>query len=200
MTSMRSERGLTLVELLVTSLVMITVLGITTGLLVNASTMFTQQRTALEGRNSGAASLDMLTRLLRQSACVIATTVRCNSITPDPDNNGIFDSVRVQADWNPRNGVLTDPYEDVFFTVAADVVTGRMVLWKREPADAALVAFGDGVLSLRFVYTNQNGGALPNVVAQPDLIGGVAMTVVTEAARGLPAVTTTTAISLRRVK
>ena len=199
MTSMRSERGLTLVELLVTSLVMITVLGITTGLLVNASTMFTQQRTALEGRNSGAASLDMLTRLLRQSACVSATNVYCSSITPDPDGNGIFDSVRVQADWNPRNGLLTDPYEDVFFTVAADV-TGRMVLWKREPADAALVAFGDGVLSLRFVYTNQNGGALPNVVARPDLIGGVAMTVVTEAARGLPAVTTTTAISLRRVK
>lgn len=200
MTTVRSEQGFTLAELLVTSMVMVIVLGLTTGVLMQASTMFTQQRIALESRNNGAASLDMLSRLLRQSACVSATDVYCNSVTPDPDGNGVFDSVRVQADWNPRNAVLTDPYENVLFLVAPDVATGRSVLWKREPGDATLVAFGDGVLSLRFTYTNQNGGPLPNVVARPDLIGGVTMTVLTEAARGLPPITTTTAISLRRVK
>ena len=36
-------------------------------------------------------------------------------------------SVRVQADWNPRDGVLDDPYENVLFVVAGNT------LWKREP-------------------------------------------------------------------
>ena len=49
------------------------------------------------------------------------------------------------------------------------------MLWKREPADAALVSFGDRVQSLSFIYTNQNGGPLDQspASARPDLIGGV---------------------------
>ena len=99
---------------------------------------------------------------------------------PDPDGNGVFDSVRVRADWNPRDGDFDDPYEDVLFVVA------NGMLWKREPTDAALVSFGDSVQSLRFTYTNQNGGPLANPVARPDLIGGVTITIVTTAGQGLP--------------
>ena len=54
--------------------------------------------------------------------------------------------------------------------------------------------------SLRFTYTNQNGGPLANPVGRPDLIGGVNVTIVTTAGRGLPSVTSTSAISLRRIK
>ena len=74
------------------------------------------------------------------------------------------------------------------------------MLWKREPADAGLVSFGERVESLRFTYTNQNGGVLANPVARPDLIGGVNVTIVTTAGRGHPSVTSTSAISLRRIK
>ena len=88
-----------------------------------------QQRAALDGRNSAAASVDLLARLLRQSSCVSATNVYCQAIFPDPDDNGVFDSVRVQADWNPRDGDLNDPYEDVLFVVA------NSTLWKREPTE-----------------------------------------------------------------
>ena len=193
-TAPRDERGFTMVELLVSSAVMVIVLGVSTGVLMRSSTMFTQQRTALDGRNSAAASIDMLQRLLRQSSCVSATDVYCQSIIPDPDNNGVFDSVRVRGDWNPRDGDLLDPYEDVLFVV------NNGVLFKREPADTALIPFGDGIQSLRFTYTNQNGGALANPVARPDLIGGVTMTVVTLPANGLPAVTSATTISVRRIK
>lgn len=192
--NLSSERGMTMVELLVSSAVMIIVLGLTTSVLTKSSTMFAQQRASLDGRNSAAASVDLLGRLLRQSSCISATAVYCQSITPDPDNNGIFDSVRVQADWNPRDGVLDDPYEDVLFVVA------NGILWKREPTDAAPVAFGDRVQSLRFVYTNQNGGPMANAVSRPDLIGGVTITIVTTAGAGLPAVTSTSSISLRRIK
>jgi len=192
--SVSSERGMSMIELLVTSAVMIIVLGVSTTVLTRSSTMFTQQRAALDGRNSAAASVDLLARLLRQSSCVSATNVYCQSIFPDPDVNGVFDSVRVQADWNPRDGVLDDPYEDVLFVVDGGT------LWKREPADAAPVPFGDRVESLRFVYTNQNGGALANPVGRPDLIGGVGITIVTTSGRGLPSVSSSSSVSIRRIK
>jgi prepilin-type N-terminal cleavage/methylation domain-containing protein len=192
--NLSSERGMTMVELLVSSAVMLVVLSVSTTVMTKSSTMFSQQRAALGGRNSAAASVDLLTRLLRQSSCVSATAVYCQSIFPDPDGNTVFDSVRVRADWNPRDGDLNDAYEDVLFVVA------NGTLWKREPSDAALVSFGDQVESLRFTYTNQNGAALANPVARPDLIGGVNVTIVTTAGRGLPSVTSTSAISLRRIK
>jgi hypothetical protein len=62
------------------------------------------------------------------------------------------------------------------------------------------VSFGDRVQSLRFTYTNQNGGALANPVARPDLIGGVTVTIVTTAGQGLPAVTSSGSVSVRRIK
>ena len=192
--NLSSERGMTMVELLVSSAVMIVVLGVSTTVMSKSSTMFGQQRAALGGRNSAAASIDLLTRLLRQSSCISATAVYCQSIFPDPDGNNLFDSVRVQADWNPRDGDINDAYEDVLFVVA------NGVLWKREPSDAALVSFGDQVQSLGFTYTNQNGGPLANPVTRPDLIGGVNVTIVTTAGQGLPSVTSTSAISLRRIK
>ncbi|WP_157898660.1 PilW family protein [Luteitalea pratensis] len=192
--TLSSERGMTMVELLVSSAVMLVVLSVTTTVMTKSSTMFTQQRAALDGRNSGAAAIDLLTRLLRQSSCISATAVYCQSIVPDPEPNGVFDSVRVRADWNPRDGDLNDPYEDVYFVV------GGGTLWKKEPSDPGLVSFGDQVQSLNFAYTNQNGGPLTNPVARPDLIGGVRVTIVTTAGRGLPSVTSTSAISLRRIK
>ena len=96
-----SERGMSMVELLVSSVVMMIVLGVSTTVLTKSSTMFTQQRAALDGRNSSAASIDLLTRLLRQSSCISATAVYCQSIFPDPDGNNIFDSVRVQRRLEP---------------------------------------------------------------------------------------------------
>ena len=193
--TLSSERGMTMVELLVSSAVMLVVLGVTTTVMTKSSTMFTQQRAALDGRNSAAASVDLLTRLLRQSSCVSATAVYCQSIFPDADGNSVFDSVRVRADWNPRDGDLNDPYEDVLFVVA------NGTLWKREPADAVPVSFGDARRSRCASPTpTRTAAPLANPVGRPDLIGGVNVTIVTTAGRGLPSVTSSSSISLRRIK
>jgi prepilin-type N-terminal cleavage/methylation domain-containing protein len=199
--SLSSERGFTMLELLVSSAVMVLVLGISTGVLMKSSSMFTQQRAAMDGRNSAAAGIDIMARLLRQSSCT-NTAVFCQSILPDEDANGIFDTVRVRADWNPRDGALDDPYEDVYFVVGlADTPAGqRWTLFKREPTDAALVPFGEGVQSIRFAYLNQNGGPLANAAALPNLIGGVVMTVTTTPTNGMPAVISASTISVRRIK
>lgn len=195
-TELTSERGMTMVELLVGTAVTICVLGMTTSVLTRSSRMFTQQNAAMESRNSTGAAIDTLVRLMRQTSCISDTAVYCNSLNPDPDNNNVFDSVRVQGDWNPRDGALDDPYEDVIFVVADNV------LFKREPTDASLVAFGDGVNAIRFTYTDQNG--LPMTVAtakaRPDLIAGANITVVSTPPRGLVSMTSTSAISIRRKK
>ena len=195
-TELKSEAGMTRVELLVGAAVTICVLGVSTTVLVQSSQMFTQQRSAMDSRNNAGAAMDTLVRLLRQTSCVSDTTVYCNSINPDPDNNGIFDTVRVQGDWNPRDGVLDDPYEDVIFRVVNNT------LFKMEPTDASLVEFGDGVEAIRFTYTDQNGA--PMTVAQakarPDLIAGVNLTLVSTPPQGLVSVTSTSAVSIRRKK
>lgn len=189
-----SERGLTMVELLVSTAVMVTVLLLTTSVMVSSSRMFGQQRAALDARDSSGAAMDLITRLLRQSSCISDTDVYCQAIFPDPDNNGVFDSVRIRGDWNPRDGAYDDPYEDVLFVVA------NGSLWKREPTDTALVSFGTRVQSIRFVYTNQNGGVLANPVGRADLIGGVTVTITSTQDTGMPVVTNTGAVSVRRIK
>jgi type II secretory pathway pseudopilin PulG len=196
-TAVTSERGMTMVELLVGSAVMITVLSVTTAILTQSSRMFTQQRTAMDTRNSAGASIDMLVRLMRQSSCISDKDVYCQSIFPDPDNNDVLDTVRVRGDWNPRDGDYGDDYEDVIFRVVNNT------LMKMEPSDqGVLVEFGDGVQSIRFAYTNQNGVAMTvaNAKARPDLITGVTMTVVSIPPQGLVPVTSASTISLRRKK
>ncbi|WP_239491415.1 PilW family protein [Luteitalea sp. TBR-22] len=189
-----SERGLTMVELLVSSAVMVVVLLMTTSVMVSSSRMFGQQRAALDARDTAGAAMDLITRLLRQSSCISDTDVYCQAIFPDPDNNGTFDSVRVRSDWNPRDGAYDDPYEDVLFVVA------NGSLWKREPTDAALVSFGPRVQSIAFAYTNQNGGPLANVLTRPDLIGGVNVTITSINDIGMPVTTSSGTISVRRIK
>ena len=195
-TELKSETGMTMVELLVGAAVTICVLGVSTTVLVQSSQMFTQQRSAMDSRNNAGAAMDTIVRLMRQSSCESDTDVNCNSIDPDPDNNGVFDSVRIRGDWNPRDKALDDDYEDVIFLVANNT------LFKREPTDAALVEFGDGVEAIRFTYTDQNGA--PMTVAQAKarahLIGGANITLVSTPPQGLVSITSTSAVSIRRKK
>ena len=142
--SPRNEAGFSLVELLVTVVVMLVVLGVIGQVMVRSDIVFRQQRQHLDRRFSVATTLDTVVRLLRQA----------ETVTTDPDGNGILDSVEIVADWNPRNGDTSDPYEAIEFSVAGNT------LFKREPADAAPIAFADGVTGLTFAYFNPAGGAV----------------------------------------
>lgn len=142
--ALNDERGFSLVELLMVSVIMLMALGITTGLFVQGNQMYADQRDYADVRSNAAAALDMTVRLLRG-----ATT-----ITTDPDGNLAADSVRVVADWNPKDGDTTDAYEDVTLTTAG----GQ--LFKREPTDAAPVAFADRIASIAFTYRNASGTVL----------------------------------------
>ena len=182
----RSERGVGMVELMVTMVVVMAVLGLTTQILMQAGRAFTNGQAAMDARNNNAAGIDMLERLVRQ-----ATT-----ITADPDANGVFDSVRVVADWNPRDGSVTGAYETVTFTVAGGV------LLMQDSTMGGPEVYAEGVQQMQFTYGDYQGAALPaaTVTAQPERIGTVGIALTAPPVDGMPPVVTATTVAIRRVK
>jgi len=151
-----NERGFSLAETLVVTAVLVVALGIVTNLFVQGNRMYAQQRDYADARSNASAVLDMTVRLLRGA----------QTITVDPDGNNAADSIRVVSDWNPRDGDTNDAYEDVTLTVAGGT------FFKREPADAAPVAFAERIASIAFTYRNGAGAliAAPWTAPQSNLV------------------------------
>jgi prepilin-type N-terminal cleavage/methylation domain-containing protein len=179
------DRGLSLIELLLTMVVILAVLATVTHIFIQSDKVYRQQRAHLDRRYGATATLDMIVRLLRQA----------QTITTDPDGNNLLDSVAITADWNPRDGDFTDPYENIRFTVA----NGTLV--KREPTDAADVAFADGIASLNFAYFNPAGGAVLNpLVATQAQLAFVRVTVQATPVEGQPGMALSSSASIRRLE
>lgn len=179
--ALHPEAGLTLVEMLITMVVTLLIVGATVQMIVAVQQSYATQQTRLEARTNARATMDMIARLART-----ATTV-----DPDPDGNGVLDSIRLVGDWNPDNGAA-DPYEDVTFTTAGGMVR------KQEPTDGVPAPFADRVASLAFAYRDTN-----NVVIAAPVAGGaiafIDIIVTTTAFRDGPGVVfrTSSAVRLR---
>jgi prepilin-type N-terminal cleavage/methylation domain-containing protein len=190
----RPEAGFSLVELLATIVVMLVVLGIVTQVVIRSQVVYGQQREHLERRYSTATTIEMMLRLLRQA----------QDIDVDPDGNGVLDSIRIRADWNPRDGdfeavpetVPVDAYEDITFT------RNGTTIFKWEPDfDADPVAFTDNINQLVFEYFNPAGGAVPNPLTSSDnQLAFVRVTVGTTPVDGQPGVVITSSASVRRLE
>ena len=179
---MRNERGFSLAETLVVTIVLIVAMGIATSLFVQGNNTYAAQRQYDDARSNASAALDMTVRLLRGA----------QTITPDPDNNLAADSVRVVSDWNPKDGDSTDAYEDVTFTVT------NGTLFKREPADVAPVAFANGIASIAFTYFTSAGVQLMTPwTANQNALELVTITVTTTAINGRQ-ITMSSSASVRR--
>jgi len=184
--TLSDQRGASLAEMMVSLAVVLCVLGLTTQILMQSGRAFTDGQARMENRNNNAAGIDMMERLIRQ-----ATT-----IVPDPDNNGVFDSIRVVHDWNPRDGAVTGPYETVTFSTAGGL------LLMQDSTMAAPAAFAEGVTALGFTYANYQGAPMTTaaVAAQQPLIGMVTVTMTTPAVNGAAGASHTVNVGLRRIK
>jgi hypothetical protein len=165
------EAGFSLTEIFVATAVTLTVIGAVMQVFVQANVSYRQARQVIDARNNAAAATDMIVRLVRMST----------TINPDPDGNGVLDSVRVVGDWNPLDGDTLDPYEDVRFTVFG----GQLL--KREPADAAAIPFADNVTSILFAYFSPTGAPIANPMAvDPELLAYVTIALTTPPVEGRP--------------
>jgi type II secretory pathway pseudopilin PulG len=179
------EAGFTLMELLFATAVSLVVAGVVMQMFIQMNAAYGQARQVIDRRNNAAAATDMIVRLLRMA----------QTVHPDPDGNTVMDSVRIVADWNPRDGDTLDAYEDVRFTVVGDQ------LLKREPADAAAIPFADNVANIAFTYRSPTGALIANpVAANPNLLAHVRMVLTTTPVEGRPAAIYSAAASVRRTE
>ncbi len=80
-------------------------------------------------------------------------------IDPDPRGDGVFDDIRLRADYNPPDGDINDPGEDVTYWVSGDTL---FVQEAGNPEEPHLL----GVDSLAFEYYDRDGV----VITDPDLV------------------------------
>jgi prepilin-type N-terminal cleavage/methylation domain-containing protein len=138
--------GFTLIELMISLTMLAIVLGGLTTSMVTMQRGYTRQRETARSEDA-----------LRNAEVVISSILRYAGANPlnmtigapriDPlDPNPAFDTLRVVADFNPANGLVTDPLEDVLVYAVNDT------LYVRWQAGAAVAPVAWPVRSLTFQY------------------------------------------------
>ena len=89
-----------------------------------------------------------LTRLIRAAGS--SPVVPVTGIDPDPNDDGVFDDIRLRADFNPPDGDVDDLGEDVTYYLRADTMFMRS-------GDGAEQLYLIGVDSLAFEYFDRDG-------------------------------------------
>lgn len=151
--SLRSRTGFTLVELLASLAVLGVVLAATVNTIARAQRSYTQQRDIAVGHNSMRMAELVVARVLRgaRNDPLNRGTV---GIDPDPRGTGSFDNVRVTSDFNPGDGDVADPLEDIELYVANDTL---FVRWQAGEVAQPMAA---PVRSMRFEYFATDGAPL----------------------------------------
>lgn len=154
--TMRGEEGLTLVEVMVT-LVVVSVMGLAmVGFLRSQHQTVARQNDGVLATQNARAAVDMLARELRNAGY-------------DPRGSGDAaltameaDSVAWTADLDEDEGVTSfDPVADTYEEVAYwhDVGSKTLVRWAMPSLGGAEVPVSDGVDSLRLTYLDRTGAA-----------------------------------------
>lgn len=145
------------------SIVLMTMLTLLLGQIVQGvQTSYTQQISLMEAQDTARTAADFLVRLTRLAGNNPRRIAGLTAVIADPDGNGQWDSIRIQSDWNPPDGSLDDPFEDILFS------TADAVLFTTEPGDIQPVEFLEGIQSVAFNYFDKDG----NPLADPDAAEG----------------------------
>jgi prepilin-type N-terminal cleavage/methylation domain-containing protein len=182
--TLRSNRGFTLVEFMVAMAITTTVLGGTVLLASQLQQAYSTQLDDVTVEQEVRFALDWVARLLRSagsnpysittSPCPAAGTA-FQAIRIDPDGDGEDDDIRIQADISPPNGILggaatgtcTEEGEDVTISHDADALT---ITWRDNNTDMADRVMTEPVIAnLEFTYLD----SARNATADPDLISYV---------------------------
>jgi len=171
--NLRNDRGFTLAEVMVATLVTTLVLGGAVMLTSRVQESFKRQIEDSAGEQEGRYALDWVSRLIRGAgnnpfslpiaegdlaACPIAAGGTPYSwVIMDPDADGINDDIRLQTDSNPPDGILggaacDQKNEDV--TVSFDPETSSITFRDNNLDDGAEVRTDAVIDNLLFVFKN----------------------------------------------
>ncbi len=153
-----ARSGFTLIESLI-ALGLLAVVGTAlTSLVLRTQRDYVRQRERMQAEETIRSVESLLTRVLR-TARVDPRRLNIGRLEADPDGSGVFDDLRVRSDFNPTDGDVLDPLEDVLIRVQNDTLLVRwQALGAAEPAAAP-------VRSLRFFYHATDGTALTTAAA-----------------------------------
>jgi prepilin-type N-terminal cleavage/methylation domain-containing protein len=147
------RRGFTLIEALM-ALGLLAVVGTAlTSLVLRTQRDYVRQRERVQAEETIRSVESLLNRVLR-TARVDPRRLNIGRLDADPDGSGVFDDLRVRSDFNPVDGDVADPLEDVLIRVENDTLRVR---WQ---AMGATEAAAYPVRSLRFFYHATDGTAL----------------------------------------
>ncbi|MEY4635804.1 MAG: hypothetical protein RJA55_1602 [Acidobacteriota bacterium] len=165
-TTLGNDRGFTLVELLIASMVTMVVLGGAVALTSQVQEGYRRQIESSAAEQEGRYALDWVSRLIRASGnnpYNVATTDCPTAGTPfaaivfDPDGDGADDDIRLQTDSNPPDGLLGGPSgtctqanEDV--TVSLDHGANSITFLDNNLGGTATIRTDAVIEDLRFIY------------------------------------------------
>lgn len=162
-----NDRGFTLVELLIASMVTMLVLGGAVAMTSQMQVGYRRQVEQSAADQEGRYALDWISRLIRASGnnpysiatsgCPAAGTPY-TAIVMDPDGQGDNDDIRLQTDANPPDGLLGGPgggdctqaNEDV--TVTFDPATNSITFLDNNLGGLATIRTDAVIEDLRFIY------------------------------------------------
>ena len=171
--NLRNDRGFTLAEVMVATMITTLVLGGAVMLTSRVQESFKRQIEDSAGEQEGRYALDWVSRLIRGAgnnpfslpiaegdlaACPIAAGGTPYSwVIMDPDADGINDDIRLQTDSNPPDGILggaacDQKNEDV--TVSYDPGTSSITFRDNNLDDGAEVRTDAVIDNLLFVFKN----------------------------------------------
>lgn len=146
-----SDQGFTLVEFMIAALIMTFVLGGTVMLATQMQQAYGTQLDDAGLEQEARYALDWIARDIRSAGSDTYYEIdEDDKLSIDPNGGGTpDDSIRIQADINPPDGVLDDDGEDI--TIALDTVNGVIT---REDANAGVTEnLTDGVFTdLKFTF------------------------------------------------
>jgi len=179
----RSGAGFTIVGMLVAFVILGLVMSPLIHTLVTAQEGFVKSRQRARTASSVRYAHLALTRFLRNAGSS-PYSVAIAGIDPDPRGDGVFDDVRIRADYNPADGDTDDLAEDLTFYVRADT------MFMRSGSDGVEQPYLIGVDSLAFEYYDWNGNVITNRDRVTERAASVRIVVRGPAGPGAPAVRT----------
>jgi hypothetical protein len=138
------------VELLITATVMFIVLGMISAIAHSVQRSYSQQRPRMEALNNATAGMDTIIRIARMAGANPRNIANFPS-TALPAIVPAANGIRMRADWNPADGDLNDPYEDIEFTVSDGTLLKKEASLSPTP-DTTPVVFLENIESLAFTY------------------------------------------------